>query len=94
MKLTLGLYGLFVLLVVINGNGKNLVTLLQNDAGGYLPWLIVAAVLGGFYQFEATHDLAQAFLILVVVSFVIKNIDGLKSSINTIYSTATKGTPL
>jgi hypothetical protein len=89
MKLTLGLYGLFLLLVALNGNASNLVTQLKADMPHFLPWLIVAAVLGGLYGFPATHTFALAFMLLVILSFVLSNYGTLKSQASSIYNSAT-----
>jgi RsiW-degrading membrane proteinase PrsW (M82 family) len=90
MKLTLGLYGLFLLLVAIQGNSQTLITNLQADAPHFFPWLIVAAVLGGLYEYPPTHGLAASFLLLVVLTFVLINFNNIKSQFGTIYSKAGK----
>jgi hypothetical protein len=92
MKLTLGLYGLFLLMVAIQGNAQKLATQVTSDMGGFLPWLIVFAALGLLYDYEPTHDIATLFIILAVLSFVLKNISNLKSTFGTIYSNATTTT--
>lgn len=89
MKITLGLYGLYLLLVVIRGNGGKFTDDLTHDMGGFLPWLIVAAVLGGLYEFEPTHKIAGWFLVLVVTAFVLKNYGNLQKTFGAIYNTAT-----
>lgn len=89
MKLTLGLYGLYILLVVIRGNGSKLTTDMSQDMGGFLPWLVVAAVLGTLYEYEPTHRVAGWFLVLVITSFVLKNYGNLQKTFGAIYSNAT-----
>lgn len=102
MKLALGLYGLYLLLVAIKGNGSKFVEQLQTDAPAFLPWLIAAAVLGALYEYDKTRTFAGAFLLLAVITFVTKNFAQLKSQFSGIYSaslqpasqTATAPTPL
>lgn len=86
MKLALGLYGLYLLLVAIKGNGGKFVNQLQADAPGFLPWLIAAAVLGALYQYDKTRTFAGAFLLLAVITFVTKNFASLKSQFGAIYN--------
>jgi hypothetical protein len=88
MKLTLGLYGLFFFLVALNGNAGPLVTDLKADMGHFLPWLIVAAVLGGLYDYDYTHAFALAFLLLVILGFMLMNFSTLKAEAQKIYSGA------
>jgi hypothetical protein len=92
MKLTLGLYGLYLLLVAIEGNGSKLTAQLGQDMGHFLPWLIVAAVLGGLYDFGPTQGLAGMFILLVALSFVLMNFTKLKAQFSSIYSGATATT--
>lgn len=89
MKLALGLYGLYLLLVAVNGNASELFTELRTDGGSFLPWLIVAAVLGAGYQYPQTHQFASAFLLLVVLAFFLENWPNLKSQFTAIYAKAT-----
>lgn len=89
MKLTLGLYGLFLLLVAFNGNASKLVTDLKADMPHYLPWLVVLAVIGALYDFEDTHAFGVAVLLLVIFAFTLKNYGTLESEVKSIWSQAT-----
>ena len=86
MKLALGLYGLYLLLVAIKGNGSKFVEQLQTDAPAFLPWLIAATVLGALYEYDKTRTFAGLFLLLAVITFVTKNFAQLKSQFSGIYS--------
>jgi len=88
MKLALGLYGLYLMLVAIKGNGTKFVTALQADVPGFLPWLIAAAVLGALYQYDKTRTFAGAFLLLAVITFVTKNFAQLKQQFSAVYNTS------
>lgn len=85
MKLALGLYGLYLLLVAIKGNGSKFVGQLQTDAPAFLPWLIAAAVLGALYEYDKTRTFAGAFLLLAVITFITKNFAQLKAQFQPIY---------
>lgn len=94
MKLALGLYGLYLLLVAIKGNGSKFVEQLQTDAPAFLPWLIAAAVLGALYEYDKTRTFAGLFLLLAVITFVTKNFAMLKSQFSAIYNASQANTVL
>lgn len=94
MKLTLGLYALYLLLIAIKGNGSKFVTDFQADAPGFLPWLVAAAVLGALYEYDKTRSFASAFIILAILSFVLKNYSSLSSQFGSIYRGSTTPAPI
>lgn len=89
MKLALGLYGVYLLLVAINGNAGPLTTQLKTDIPHFLPWLIVAAVLGAMYNEPETHEFAVMFGLIVIITFASKNLSNLKAQTSAIYAEAT-----
>lgn len=89
MKLTLGLYGVFLLMVAMNGNSAAFAAGLKTDMPHFLPWLIVAAVLGGLYDNAETHSFAVAFMLLVMLGFTLSNYGNLEAQAKSIYSTMT-----
>lgn len=88
MKLTLGIYGIWLLLVAINGNAKQLAPNLGRDIPAYVPWLIVAAVLGAGYDYEPTHSVSVLFLILVFLGFMLRNYTTVEAQAASIYRSA------
>lgn len=88
MQVALGLYALYLLLVAINGNGSALASALQDDAPGFLPWLIAALVIGGLYEFDKTRQFAVIFLTLVILTYVLRNFSTLKAQFAPIFNTA------
>lgn len=92
MKLALGLYAVYLLMVAINGNAGSLTTQLKTDLPHFLPWLIVAAVLGAMNNEPATHDFAIAFGLLIVLGFSLKNYTNLETQTKTIYTSMTATT--
>jgi hypothetical protein len=88
MPLAIGLYGLYLLLVAINGNGRPFATALQGDAPGFLPWLIAAGVLGVLYEYDETRRFATLFLLLIVIAYVLKNFAKLQSQFAPIYNSS------
>lgn len=86
MKLALGLYAIYLLMVAINGNAGALTTQLKTDMPHFLPWLIIAAVLGALYDEPETHEFAVMFGLLVILGFSLKNYGNLESQAKTIYT--------
>ncbi len=93
MKLALGLYAIYFLLVAVKGNANPLFKQLQADAPAFLPWLVVAGVLGAMYEYPSTRSLAGVFILLIVLSFFLKNYTTLATQFQTIYHEAT-GAPV
>lgn len=91
MTLALGLYAIYFLLVAVNGNSGKLFEQLQADGPAFLPWLVVAAVLGALYNYDRTRDFAGMFILLVAIAFFLKNYDALRNQFAPIYSKATSG---
>lgn len=88
MKFTLGMYGVFLLLVAIQGNAKALATDLEADLPHYLPWLVVAAVMGALYDYPATHNFAALFILLIILAFTLGNYTNIETQAKTIYDNA------
>lgn len=93
MKLAIGLYGLYLLMVVIKGKGGDFAQGLQADGPGFLPWLISAGVLGALYEWDKTRTVAALFLALVVLTFLLKNFAKLKAEFTPIYNSALSSSP-
>jgi hypothetical protein len=94
MKLTLGLYGIWLLLVAINGNAKLIAPALGSDVPGYVPWLVVAAVLGAGYDYPPTHSVSVLFLILVFVGYALRNYTVVQQQASSIYHSAVGSVPI
>lgn len=88
MKLTVGLYAVYLLLVSLNGNAPAFFVEFEKDAPGFLPWLVAAAVIGALYNVKETHQFAAAFLALVAIGFVVKNWQALMAQWNVVLNTS------
>lgn len=84
----IGLYGLYLILVGVNGNSGALVSTAKKDLPGFLPWLIALAVLAALYENDTTRPVAKPFLFLAILAFVLKNQDSLKQQMGYIYDKA------
>lgn len=80
--LILGSIGVYSLLVGFNGNGPELVEMGVQDAKGFLPWAISAGVLAFLYEYEYTRPVVAPFLVLMILGFVLRNFETLKTQLS------------
>lgn len=76
--LVIGLYGVYLMLVGFAGNSTKLKDYAVADAPGYLPWAVSLGVLAALYQNDNTRKVAQPFLVLLILTFVLQNFDTIK----------------
>lgn len=88
--LFIGLYGIYLLLVGFNGNSTKLKEYATADASGFFPWLISLAILAALYQNDATRRVAQPLLILVILTFILKNFSVIQKQSSSIWSMVNK----
>ena len=62
------------------------------DAPGFLPWAIAIAVLAVMYENQYTQKVAQPFIALLIVTFIVKNFPMLRHQFEQLYSMATPST--
>lgn len=86
--LIIGLYGIYLLMVGVGGNSKTLLQYASADAPGFLPWAISLGVLATINEIPATKKLAAPFLLLLAISFIVKNFEILQSQFRELYSMA------
>lgn len=84
-------YGVYALLVGMNGNGRQLLAEADKDMGGFLPWVISIAVLAVIWEIPATKKLAAPFLTLAVISFILSNWETLQTQFGIISKEAQNG---
>lgn len=77
--LIIGLYGVFFLLVGLSGNAPSLLAMAKQDAGGFLPWAVGVGVLAVAYEYPATKKMAQPFILLLILSFILTNFGSLQA---------------
>lgn len=80
--LIIGIYGLYLLLVGFNGNSKALLDKGTSDASGFLPWAISIGVLAVMYENDYTKRIAQPFIFLLILTFIVKNFEVLREQFN------------
>lgn len=81
----LGLYGLYLILVGVNGRVGDLVDLLGEDGRGFIPWVFAILVIALLSENEETKKLVGPFIFLLTLTFVLRNFDTVKAELNEIY---------
>ena len=87
-SLFIGLYGVYLLAVGIRGNGGALADLVSADAPKYFPWLLAIIVISVLTEFDATKNLVKPIIMLLVLNFVLRNFDTIKSEVSKIYTSS------
>ena len=88
--LTIGVYGLYLILVGLNGNVGQLTNKVQTDAPKFLPWVIAIFVLGFINSSsEAGRKLTGPLLALLIIAFVVKRFPTLQQQTETLWAMAT-----
>lgn len=87
--LLIAVYGIYILLVGINGNSQELIGKFREDAPGFFPWAVSIAVLAIMADIPSTKKLVAPFVFLLVLTFILQNFETLRSQYNRIYSAAT-----
>ncbi len=88
--LILAAYGVYLLLVGFNGNSGKMLDMSKSDAGGFLPWAVSIAVLATLYNNDYTKKVAEPFIFLLILTFILTNFDNLKSQYAQIAAMASK----
>lgn len=82
-------YGLYLLLVGVNGNSTEMVAKFREDAPGFFPWAVSIAVLAVLSELPSTRQLVAPFAFLLILTFILRNFETLRAQYNQIYSAAT-----
>lgn len=87
--LILGLYGVFLVAIGINGRSEELLKELDGDMPGFIPWALAIVALVIMAQTEATEKLVKPFTFLLILNFVLMNFGNISSEVNKLRSMAT-----
>jgi len=72
-SLMVGIYGLYLIAVGVKGNTKTLMLDLQQDAGGFVPWLLIVIVLLALYDVPGMQNFAEAFAVLAMLGLIVNS---------------------
>jgi hypothetical protein len=87
--LTIGVYGLYLILVGLNGNAGQLASKVQVDAPKFLPWIIAIFVLAFINSSsEEGRKITGPFIALLVIAFVVKRFPTLQSQAEALWNMA------
>jgi len=86
--LILGLYGVYLLAVGIQGKSDTLLSELDKDMPGFIPWALAIVGLIILSQTEATQKVVKPFVFLLILNFVLMNFGNLTKEVNRIRALA------
>lgn len=72
-SILLGVYGIYILAVVIAGNGKQLVDSVNDDAKDFLPWLTGVVLVAALYANDKTKPAAAPIAALLLLNVILRN---------------------
>lgn len=92
--LIIGVYGLYLILTGLAGNAGALAGKVQDDAPKFLPWVIAIFVLAFLHgSSEAGRKITGPFIFLLVLTFILKRFDTLKSQSQQLWDMAANAKP-
>jgi hypothetical protein len=77
-----GLYAIYFIMVGVRGNASALLTNVENDGRGFLPWLIAIVILRALYSSETLRPLIKPFIALACLTFIVKNYATVSAQLN------------
>lgn len=80
--LILGLYGVFLLVVGLQGKQDVLLAEADKDMPGFIPWALAIVALIIMAQTEATEKLVKPFIGLLILNFVLMNFGNLSNEVS------------
>jgi hypothetical protein len=84
--LTLGFVGLYLMVVIIRGNGQIFRAIISDHLQKFLPTLVAALLLYGGYQSDKMRPFIGPFIWLAIISLSVRNIGTIKTQLTDIYS--------
>lgn len=69
-SMLVGLYGVFLMLTALHGNGPQLLAYLSQESS-FVPWIIALMVLAALNGLQATHDFVAPFLFLAIIATIV-----------------------
>lgn len=84
----IALYGIYLLLVGFRGNSATLLDYAKADAPGFLPWIVSLGVLAALNENDTTKPIVRPFLMLLILAFVLRNFETIRSEASKIYGQA------
>lgn len=83
-SLIIGLYGIFLLAVGVNGNYAGLIEETKSDTKPFAVWLVILFVLAFLYQNDYTKGIVKPFIVLALINFALRNYETISSELKSI----------
>jgi len=87
--LILVVLGVYILAVGVMGNGSTLLSELQKDLPGFIPWILAIIIIGMLAINQDTEKLGKPLLGLIFLGILIKNWSAIKTNAETAYKDMT-----
>ena len=87
--LILVVLGVYILAVGVMGNGSALLTELQKDLPGFIPWILAIIIIGMLAIDQNTEKLGKPLLGLIFLGILIKDWPQIKTNATTAYKDMT-----
>lgn len=92
--LIVGVYGIYLILAGLKGNAGEVAQNVQNDAPKFLPWIVAIFVLAFVNgSSETGRKITGPFIFLLILSFVLKRFDTIKSQSIELWNMAANAKP-
>jgi len=73
MPIFLIFLGVILVTVGVRGTQTEFFSLFKNDVSGFLPWVAVLAIFGYAGNIQGMRGISNAFLVLFIAAFALKN---------------------
>lgn len=80
----IGMYAIYFILVGWNKHASQLMTNVQQDGQGFIPWILAILVLRAMYASATLRPMIKPFIGLIVLVFVLKNYGTIVGQLNQI----------
>jgi hypothetical protein len=84
-SLLVGIYGLYLIAVGVKGNTSTMIGYVQEDAAGFVPWLLIVIVLVSLYDVPALSGFSEAFAVLIILGLIVSSNSQIVSQFKSFY---------
>lgn len=81
----LGIYGVYLLMMGVQGNTNEFIDLLKTDIRKFIPWIMSLLIIAILSESEHTKKIVAPFMGLVVLSFALQNRQTIENELRKIY---------
>jgi len=92
-SLLVGIYGLYLIAVGVKGNTSTMIGYVQEDAPGFVPWLLIVIVLVSLYDVPALSGFSEAFAVLIILGLIVSSNSQIVSQFKSFYDSLQASQP-